>query len=166
MFYLFCTDHFHILPSLSQITLYFGDNCLAIHANDMYEKSYSYSGRSEPVVMLTMITSWWRHQMETFSALLAICAVSSPVTGELTAQRPVKRSFDGFFDLRLNKQLSKQSWGWWFGTPPRLLWRLCNDQRNSYIILFVCFHKPIKMTQTFDFMQTVRCFSWQNLKCI
>ena len=44
--------------------------------------------------------------METFSALLAICAGNSPVTGELPAQRPVTRSFDVFFDLRLNKQLS------------------------------------------------------------
>ena len=26
--------------------------------------------------------SWWRHQMETFSALLALCAVNPPVTGE------------------------------------------------------------------------------------
>ena len=25
---------------------------------------------------------WWRHQMETFSALLALCAGNSPVTGE------------------------------------------------------------------------------------
>ena len=60
--------------------------------------------------------SWWRHQMETFSALLAICAGNSPVTGEFPAQRPVTRSFDVFFDLRLNKQLSTQSWGWWFET--------------------------------------------------
>ena len=36
--------------------------------------------------------------METFSALLAICAGKSPVTGEFPAQRPV--SFDVFFDLR------------------------------------------------------------------
>ena len=50
----------------------------------------------------------WRHQMETFSALLAICAGNSPVTGEFAAQRPVTRSFDVFFDLRLNKRLSKQ----------------------------------------------------------
>ena len=55
--------------------------------------------------------------METFSALLAICARNSPVTGEFPAQRPVTRSFDVFFDLRLNKQLSKQSWGWWFDLP-------------------------------------------------
>ena len=46
--------------------------------------------------------------METFSASLAICAGSSPVTGEFLAQRPVTRSFNGFFDLRLNKRMSKQ----------------------------------------------------------
>ena len=45
--------------------------------------------------------SWWRHQMETFSALLAICAGNSPVPGEFPAQRPLTRSFDVFFDLRL-----------------------------------------------------------------
>ena len=54
---------------------------------------------------------WWRHQMETFSALLAICAGNSPVTGEFPAQRPVTWSFDVFFDLHLNKRLSKQSSG-------------------------------------------------------
>ena len=53
--------------------------------------------------------TWWRHQMETFSALLAICAGNSPVSGEFPTQRPVTRSFDIIFDLRLNKQLSKQS---------------------------------------------------------
>ena len=50
---------------------------------------------------------WWRHQMETFSALLAICARNSPVFGEFPAQRPVTRSFEVFFDLRPNKRLSK-----------------------------------------------------------
>ena len=52
--------------------------------------------------------------METFSALLAICAGNSPVPDEFPTQRPVMRSFDVFLDLRLNKRLSKQSWGWWF----------------------------------------------------
>ena len=37
------------------------------------------------------------------------------------------QSFDVFFDLRLNKRLSKQSWGWWFETPSRPLWRHCNE---------------------------------------
>ena len=71
---------------------------------------------------------WWRHQMETFSALLAICAGNSPVTSEFPSQRPVTQSFDVFFDLRLNKRLSKQSWSWWFATPSCPLWCHCNGQ--------------------------------------
>ena len=61
----------------------------------------------------------WRHQMKTFSALLDLCAGNSPVIGEFPAQRPVTRSFDVFFDLRLNKRLSKQSISPWFETPSR-----------------------------------------------
>ena len=64
----------------------------------------------------TIIWSWWRHQMETFSALLATCVGNSPVSGEFPTQRPVTQSFDVLFDLRLNQRLSKQSWGWWFET--------------------------------------------------
>ena len=45
--------------------------------------------------------------METFSALLAISAGNSPVTGEFPTQSPVTRSSDVFLDLRLNKLLSK-----------------------------------------------------------
>ena len=71
---------------------------------------------------MTRARAWWRHQMETFAALLAICAGNSPVPGEFLAQRPMTRSFDVFFDLRLNKRLSKQSWGWWFETISRPLW--------------------------------------------
>ena len=70
--------------------------------------------------------SRWRNQMETFSALLALCAGNSPVTGEFPAQRPVTWMFGAFFDLHMNKRLSKQSWGWWFETPSRSLWRHCN----------------------------------------
>ena len=69
------------------------------------------------------LNSWWRHQMETFSPLLAIFASNSPVPGEFPAQRPVTRSFDVFFDLHPNKRLSKQWWGWWFETPSCPLWR-------------------------------------------
>ena len=67
--------------------------------------------------------SWWRHQMETFSTLLAICAGNSPVPGEFPTQRPVTWSFDVYFDLRPNKRLSKQSPGWWFETLSCPLWR-------------------------------------------
>ena len=80
------------------------------------------------ILIITLIeVTWWRHHMETFAALLAICAGNSPVTVEFPAQKPVTRSFDVFFDLRLNKRLSKQWWGWWFETPSHPLWRHCND---------------------------------------
>ena len=51
---------------------------------------------------------------------------NSPASGEVPAQRPVTRNFDVFFDLRPNKRLSKQWWGWWFETPSSPLWRHCN----------------------------------------
>ena len=69
--------------------------------------------------------SWWRYQMVTFSALQALYAGNSKVTGELPSQRPVTRSFDVFFDLRLNKRVSKQSKRRWFWAPSRSLWHHC-----------------------------------------
>ena len=62
-----------------------------------------------------------------------ISRVTGPLCGEFTgpgefpSQRPVTRSFDVFFDLRLNKRLCKQLWGWWFETPSWSLWRHFND---------------------------------------
>ena len=51
---------------------------------------------------------------------------NSSVPGEFPTQRPVTRSFDVFFDLHLNKRLSKQWWGWWFEMLSCPLWRHCN----------------------------------------
>ena len=78
---------------------------------------------SRELTRMVFLSASWRHQMDKFSALLAICAGNSPVPGEFPAQRPVTRSFNVFFDLRLNKRLSKQSWGWWFEMLSRPLWR-------------------------------------------
>ena len=103
------------------------------------------------ICLLNAVLSWWRHQMETFSALLAICAENSPVPGEFTAQRPVTRSFDVFFDLRLNKRLSKQWWGWWFETLLHPLWR----HRNVLCV-------PIKSTACSSAI-VLRCFFHQHL---
>ena len=68
--------------------------------------------------------------METFSALLALCAGNSPVSGEFPSQRPVTRSFDVFFDLCPNLRLSKQWLGWWFETLSCSLWRHSNALPN------------------------------------
>ena len=92
------------------------------HEHMMIQSTYAFMGHQiimnvvidEQVLMQIYLLStglspsWLRNQLETFSALLAICAGNSPVTGEFRAQRPVTRSFDVFFDLRLNRRLSKQ----------------------------------------------------------
>ena len=84
------------------------------------------STRSSTWLWMTVGT-WWRHQIETFSALLAICAGNSPVPGEFYTQRPVTRSFHVFLVLRLNKRLSKQPWDRWFETLSCPLWRHRNQ---------------------------------------
>ena len=94
------------------------------------------------VTGILFITPWWRHQMETVSALLALCLGNSSVTGEVPSQRPVTRSFDVFFDLRLNKRWSKQSWGWWFETPSCSLWRHCNALLAMFFLLLFSLRGP------------------------
>ena len=76
-----------------------------------------------------------------------IFRVTGPLCGEFTgpgeipAQRPVTRSFDVLFDLRLNKRLSKEPWGWWFETPAWSLWRHRNGISNSPFHI-TAIHKP------------------------
>ena len=77
--------------------------------------------------------AWWRHQIEAFSASLALCARNSPVTVNYPHKGPVTRSFGVFFDLCRNKRLSKQSEGWWFKTPSHPLWRHCNEEATIAI---------------------------------
>ena len=94
-----------------------------------------------------------------------IFRVTGPLCGEFTGpgefptQRPVTRSFDVFFDLRLNKRLSKQPWGWWFETPSWSLWRHRNVYgksdldlaRNLFIyhaINFMIYNLSLKMDYT------------------
>ena len=73
-----------------------------IAAND-YNRATSKANGTNPFVwsmgciVKKKTLAWWRHQMETFSALLAICAGNSPVFSEFPAQRPVAQSFCGFF---------------------------------------------------------------------
>ena len=74
----------------------------------------------------------WKH----FPSLLAFCVGNSLVTGEFPAQKPVTRSFEVFFDLRLNQQMSKWK-RWWFKTPSRPLWRHCKDCNGSILLKLI-----------------------------
>ena len=89
-------------------------------------------------------------QVLTFSALLALCARNSLVTGEFPSQKPVTRSFAVFFYLRLNKWLSKQSWGWWFKMPSCSLWPHCNEKR--------CYSRLLGMELHFFLHQAINEF--------
>ena len=105
----------------------------------MPDGDYSGGGVSVGDIYMRRIYTWWRHQRQTCSALPALCAGNSPVTGEFPSQRLVTRNFGVFFYLRLNNRgLSKKSWGWWFETPSRPLWRHCNvptelDWRRQFL---------------------------------
>ena len=97
---------------------------------------------------------WWRHQGETVFTFLAICAGNSPVTCEFPSQRPVTRSFDVFFDLRLSKWLVKQSRRRWFeidgcntnvngvlaySTEPSIWWFITHTLIYGLFLFIACF---------------------------
>ena len=82
------------------------------------------------------IFSWWNHQMETFSTLLALCEGNPPVSGWFPSQRPVTQSIDVFFPLHPNKRLSKQSRRRLLEILLRSLWCHCNASITSSLCHF------------------------------
>ena len=86
-----------------------------------------------------------------------IFLVTGNLCGEFTGsqwnphtKKTVTRNFDVFFDLRPKKLLSKQSWGWWFETPSRPLWR----HRNV----------PFLMRQSCKFWSNCSLPKYQNIQ--
>ena len=85
--------------------------------------------------------------------------------GEFPTQRPVTRSFDVLFDLRLNKRLSKEPWGWWFETPSWSLWRQRNDSPpflNPGVAHVVNTPRPGKTAAIFKTTFS-NAFSWMKM---
>ena len=128
----------HVIPMLTIISLTFFSMCehflrvlspqcdfLYIGKTAIYIKTDPRCHLAHPLIQI------YKHAMMT-SSNGNIFRVTDHLCGEFTGprwippQRPVKRSFDVFFDLRLNKRLSKQSWGWWFETLSNPLWRHSN----------------------------------------
>ena len=138
----------------------------------MHQSNYATLPRSFQVV----VGSWWRHQMETSFALLALCAGDSLVIGEFPSQRPSTRNFNVFFGLCLNKRLSKQSWGLWFEARSRSWWRHCNvmykliwqpGQDHILQSLHLCCHSHKNKcfgTSEFsaDTMRHIHCMSYNH----
>ena len=92
--------------------------------------------------------------MGTFFALLALCEGNPPVNCGFPLQRSVTRSFDFFFDVHLNKRISKQSRRRWSETPSRSLWRHSNA--NHYMAV-IEHHLDVIMTQysAYDYINTL-----------
>ena len=103
----------------------------------------------------------WKH----FPRYWPFVRGNSPVTGEFPTQRPVARSFDVFFDLRLTERLSKQSWGWWFDTPSRPLWRHSNDVMFLHLSrkrVSVIVHQLIsKMAAKLQTINSIQFLQWK-----
>ena len=109
--------------------------------------------RRQAITLTRIHPDLWRHMaaisrvcLKMTSSNGCIFRVTGPLCGEFTgpgefpAQRPVTRSFDVFFDLRLNKRLSKQPRGWWFETPSWSLWRHRNVRNVANVEIKRCHH--------------------------
>ena len=91
--------------------------------------------------MLFVFWPWWRHQMETFSALLVICG---------HRWTPLTKEWHGALMFSLICAWIN-GWGWWFETPSRPLWRHCKVRvRQAYAIciLTYCFPLPVPSRST------------------
>ena len=101
--------------------------------------------------------------MKTFSALLALCEGNSLVTGGF----PSQKGFDVFFDLRLNKRLSKQSRRWWFETPSHTLWRHCNVFNwNMWFFVHVSLYEINGYLRLFNSSPPCRCRKYTSVNWV
>ena len=107
-------------------------NDFKIHINFSINQAiqHSFNNQIKSILIKTCANtcgkSWWGHQVETFSELVALCAGNSPVTGKFPPRRPVTGSFEVFFDLHPNKRLCKQTIRRWFEIQSHSLWLHCN----------------------------------------
>ena len=63
-----------------------------------------------------------------------IFRVTSPLCGEFTRTKASDAELWWVFYLRLNKRLSKQSWGKWFEMSSRPLWHHCNGEGRLSLV--------------------------------
>ena len=115
----------YLRTNLSEF-LFFRNSCSFIQENAFENVCEMATILSQPQYINDMMTS---SNGNLFRVTGPLCGeFTGP--GEFSTQRPVTRSFDVFFDLRLNKRLSKHTWGWWFEPPSWSLWR----HRNGFIL--------------------------------
>ena len=144
-----------VTVALNFICLYLEGFCLGwtVHWLSLYRnvsivfisvKYWRWEWMHEHVPVICLCTSYWEIaslfrddviKLKIFRVTGLLCG-NSPITGEFSAQRQVTGSFDVFFDLRLNQQLSNQWRRRRFQTP---LWCHCNAKTPWYLAIY-CIH--------------------------
>ena len=82
--------------------------------------------------------SWWRHDMKTFSMLLALCVGNPPATLWFPSQRVSNAGIEVLLDMNINKLLNKQSNCHWFENyRPLFEWRYLVTQ---WMYEIICCH--------------------------
>ena len=81
--------------------------------------------------------------------------------GEFPTQRPVTRSLDVFFDLRLNTRLSKEPRGWWFEKPSWSLRRQCNEMHNKTEA--ICVYHAMRRSHLFKRKSDDNCLKMMDI---
>ena len=123
------------------VTVQFGKNCPIIAPTGYIWRAFEQQLETGLEVALLRLD---RYRLLYWPSITPRSQAFLQVPGEFPTQRPVTRSFDVFVDLRLNKRLSKQSWGWWFETLSHPLWCHRNEKDGYAINICNCF--------TFDWM--------------
>ena len=88
--------------------------CQLLNSNKLLNKQLRCQWSEMSQCSCDITVTWWRHQMETFSALLTFCAGNSPVPGEFPSQRPVTQKTTGRKWLGADQATSHYLNQWWF----------------------------------------------------
>ena len=117
------------------MSILIGIHFYGLASNELFinQSSNLWKSRFKPFFYdFNIVCTWWRHQMETFSALPGYCFLC----GEFIVHRWIPRTKASDAELWCfpsslpeKKKLSKQASGWWFETPSHLLWHHCNQIR-------------------------------------
>ena len=127
------TDFLYLNDSCLQFSYFFIGNSSQIKIVIKLRQEVSFHATSTLVSHNDHMMSSWRHWMEIIPRYWPFCQMNPTITGGFPSQRPMSLSFDKYFDLHLNKRLSKQSRQWWFETPSCSLWHHCNCNGKSIV---------------------------------
>ena len=167
-----CYNDIRLLLETDMKVIYICSRGWSLLLDWTYLKSYSTRPFCQPsswwldtMIHVTFwVDVWWFIIMTSPNG--NIFRVTGPLWGEFTGhrwiplQRPVTQSFDVFFDLRLNKQLSKQSRRRWFETPSLSLWY----HYNVLLVWFVVLSMSISLGQAVMKVPNTVAFYHVNFK--